>query len=102
PQQFLLPSDHETLIVERVISSFVDQRCDVFLVQKEFIKPRNLRQNLQISEVLRLKVSLCTLGRFAMLAESFQQFPVTRISPDQIGWVCLKKILQGEAALLHG
>ena len=54
-QQFPLARDHKTLIVERVVALFLDQRGNVFIFQKEFVEPCDLRQHLQVGEVAALE-----------------------------------------------
>ena len=88
------------LIFERVVALFLDQRRNVFVFQKEFVEPCDLRQHLQVGEVLRIKIFFRFLGRIAMLAEPLEQLPVARIPPNHIRVVGLKKILQGEVPLL--
>src|SRR5579872_6139440 len=54
--QFLLARDHKLLIVERIVVPLSDQRGDIFFFEKEFVKPCNLRQDLQIGKILWLKI----------------------------------------------
>jgi hypothetical protein len=82
--QFPLARNHKTLIFERIIALFLDQRGDVFIFEKKLVEPGDLRQHLQVGEILRLKIFLGFLGRVPVLAESFPQFPVARIASDQI------------------
>ena len=100
-QQFPFPRNHKLLIVERVAVPLGHQRRDVFLFQKEFVEPRNLRQDLQVGEILRLKISLRALRMVAMLAKALPQLAVARIAPDHVLRIRLKQILQREAPLLH-
>src|SRR5579871_5172123 len=67
--QRALLCDYKLLIVERKVVPFRDQRGDLFLFEKELIEPRDLRQHLQIGEILILKISLRALGMISMLAK---------------------------------
>ena len=99
--QFPFARDHQLLIVERIAAALGDQRCDVLLFEKKFIEPCNLRQDLQVGEILRLKISLGALGMVTVLAKPLEQLAVTRIAPDHILRIGLKEILQGEAPLIE-
>ena len=61
-KQFALPRDHKPLVFERIVPAFADQFRNVRLRQKIFVEPSNLRQHLQIGEILRLKIFLRSLG----------------------------------------
>ena len=67
------------LIVQRVVVSFLDQRRDIWIFQKEFVKPCDLRKHLQIGEVLRLEISFRPLR---MIARARETAPTTRDSAD--------------------
>ena len=53
--------------------ALLDQLRDVCFFQKEFIEPGDLREHLQVGEVLRLKVLLGPLGGCSVLAEAVPQ-----------------------------
>ena len=98
-QQFPFALDHKTLIVERVVALFLDQRGNVFVFQKEFVEPCNLRKHLQVGEMLRLKILFGLLGHIAVLAEPLPQFPVARVTSNHVCRIRLKEILKGEVPI---
>ena len=100
-QQLLLARNHKLLIVERVAVPLGDQSRHILLFQKELVEPGKLRQDLQVGEILRLKISLRPFRMIAVLAKPFPQFAVPRIAPDQVLRIRLKQILQREAALVE-
>jgi len=51
-----------------------DQERYVFLLEKKFRQTRRAAIDLQISEVLRLKISLGPLRNVAVLAKALEQF----------------------------
>jgi hypothetical protein len=91
--------NHKTLIFERVVALFLDQRGNIFIFQKEFVEPCDLRQHLQIGEVARLKIFFRFLGRYPCSPETLEKLPVARIAPNQVRRIRLKKILQGKLPL---
>jgi len=98
--ELALLGDDESLILERIAFPFLDQSGDVGLGEKELVEPRDLGKNLEVGEILRLKVFLGTFGGIACAAETLPEFLVPGIAPDHIDRIGLKQILQGEAALL--
>ncbi len=66
-QQSALSGDHECLILERESLTLLDQRGDIRIVQKELVEPCDLREHLQIGEVLRLKIFFGPFGGIARL-----------------------------------
>ena len=62
-KQLPLPRNHKLLIVEGIVMAFRNQPRDVLLFQKKFVKPRDLREHLQIGEILRLEVALRPLRK---------------------------------------
>ena len=71
-QQLALLGYHQALIVERIISLLADQFGNIFFFEKIFVEPSNLREHLQIGEVLRQKISLCLFGNRAGTAKFFE------------------------------
>src|SRR5262244_2660730 len=96
--QFALIRDYKLLLFKRIISAFLDQFLNIRLSQEEFIEPSNLRQHLQVSEILRLKVSFSAVRRLIHAAKLFPQFAISRIAPDEVCRIGLKKVLQCEFA----
>src|SRR5580692_6081925 len=97
-QQRTLLTNHQRLIFDRESATFLDQRSDVGVFEKEFIKPRDLRENLQIRDVLCLKVFFGSLGRIARTAKTLPKLMVSRIAANHVERIRLKQILQSEAA----
>ncbi len=79
--------------------SFLDQRRNVFLFQKKFVKPCDLRKHLKVGEILRLEISFRPLRMIPMLAKPLPQLAVPRITSDQILRIRLKQVLQRKPAL---
>ena len=101
-EQFALPRDHKALVFERIVPAFADQFGNVFLRQKILVEPSNLREHLQVGEILRLKILLRPLGRISRPAKLLPQLAVPRIAPDYIHRIRLKQILQRKPALRLG
>ena len=101
-EQFAFASDNKALIIEGIISCFLDQRSDFGFLEEELIEPGDLREHLEISEILRLKIFFGTVRRLAGAAETLPQFAVARVATDHVDRVRLKEILQGKAALVRG
>jgi hypothetical protein len=97
--QLPLARDHKLLIVERIVVSLGNQRRNVFLFEKKLVEPGQLRQDLQISKILRLKIALRAFRMVAMLAKPLPQFAVAWIAPNHVLRIGLKQILQRETAL---
>ena len=51
--EFALLAHDELLIVCRISAAFGDEGRDVWLLEKEFVEPGYLRENLQVGDVLR-------------------------------------------------
>src|ERR1700690_845492 len=100
-QQFALSIYYKTLVRERVIASFFNESSDVGLVEEKFIEPGDLRQDLQVGEVLRRKIFLCGFRRAARVAKVVPQLPVAGITRNQILRISLEKILQRETTLVR-
>jgi hypothetical protein len=60
--QFPLALNHKSLVVERIVPLLAHQRRNIFVFQKEFVEPGDLRKHLEIGEVLGLKEFLRPLG----------------------------------------
>jgi len=75
--------------------------CQIAVLEKEFVKPGDLRQHLQVREVLRKKKLFGTFRVRAGAAKALKQFCVTRIASDEIGGIRLEKILESETALFE-
>ena len=73
---------------------------DIGIFKEEFIEPCDLRQHLQIGEVLQLE-ELRELGGIAPVAKMIPEFAVPGIAPNHVVWIGLKKILEGKAELLQ-
>ena len=101
-QQLALPRNHLPLVVERIIPPFADQFRNVLLFPKIFVEPPNLRQHLQIGEILRQKIFVRFLRHASRAAKLLQQLAIPRISPDHIDGMGLKQILQRKPAFLLG
>ena len=101
-QHFALLGDHEFLVFE--LNSHGPSSISAATSgssQEELVKPRDLRQHLQIGEVLRLKILLCPLRRICRRSESFPQFVVSRITPDHVHRIRLEQVLQREAPFVR-
>src|SRR5689334_17364137 len=94
--QFALVLNHEPLILQGIASFLFNQLLDLRLCEKEFVKPGNLRDHLQISKILLTEISFGSLRRFPATAETLPQLSISRITPDEMDRVRLKQILQGE------
>ena len=101
-QQFPFARDDKLLIVQRIVATFGHQGRDVVFLEEEFIEPGDLRQNLQIGEILCLEISFRALGMISMLAKSLPQLAVPRITPDHILRICLEQVLERKPPLLDG
>ena len=101
-EQVALPRNHKPLVFERVVPAFADQFRNIFLRQKIFVEPANLREHLQVGEILSLKIFFRALGRSARQMKSLPQLTVARIASDHIHRIRLKQILQRELALIPG
>ena len=101
-QQIPLARNHKLLIFQRIVATLVHQRGNIFIFQKELVKPRNLGHDLQVGEVLRPKVFLRAFGGIAVLAKSLAQLLIPRVAADQVHWVRLEQIPQRELPLLLG
>ena len=99
--QLLLPGNHKLLVVQRVLTTLLDQGCNVLLFQKKLVEPRNLRQHLQIREILRREQPLCALRRSPVLPKPLPQLPVPWIPPNHVRWIRLKQILQRKPPLVR-
>src|SRR5581483_1111009 len=93
-QQFTLPRDHEFLILKRVPMPLFDQSCDVRFIQEKYVEPCNLRKNLQVREILRLKIALRSFRRVARSAKTLPQLAVARVPPNHVDRIRLEQILQ--------
>ena len=98
-EQLALPRHHQPLVFERIVPAFADQFRNVFLRQKILVEPPNLREHLQVGEVLSLKIFLRALRRFPRPVKFLPQFAVPRIAPDYIHRIRLKQILQRKPPL---
>ena len=83
-QQHTLFVYDESLILEGVVVSLRYQLRDIGFFQEEFVKPRDLREDLQIGEILRAKIPVGALGRVSSAAKAFPKFAVTRIAADHL------------------
>ena len=101
-QHFALPGHYETLIVERVAPTLFDEAGDVGILEEVFIEPGDLRKHLQVGEVLRREVFFRGFRRAARAAKMLPQFPVSRITSNQILRIGLEEILQSETTLFGG
>src|SRR6478672_10377830 len=98
-QKIPLIINDKPLIVARVISAFLNQGCNFWILQKKFVEPGNLRKYLQVGEVLRLKIFVGLIGIIAALAQALPKFTITGVAANHVNRVGLEKILQGEATL---
>src|SRR2546422_11553707 len=94
-------NDDKALIVQRVVPAFLDQRGDFRVQKKEFVKPGDLREHLQVGEVLRLKIFLGPFGSITAATKTLPELAVTRIADNHGKRIGLEKILQSEAALFR-
>ncbi len=99
PQNHFFLLDDKALVFERIVASFCNQRSDIFFFQKKLVEPGELRQHLEVGEILRLKVFLCPLRGRSLITKAVEQFLITRIAADEVGGIGLKQILQGKTAL---
>ncbi len=83
-------------------ATFAYEGSDLRLFQEEFIEPSQLREDLEIGEVLRLEIFFGALGGSAAALIAIPEFGVSGIAGDQVIVIGLEKILQGEAALVGG
>src|SRR5213592_4060796 len=63
--QVTLALDHELLVLERIAAGLTNKFGNFRLLQEELIEPCDLREHLQISKVLGLKISFGALRRRA-------------------------------------
>src|SRR5271154_209925 len=99
-QQLTLSRYYESLVLKCIAPAFANQFRNVLLRQKVFVKPSNLREHLQVGEVLRLKIFLRSLGRVSRRVKFLKQLAVSRITPNDIHRIRLKQILQRKPTLL--
>src|SRR5215470_2631804 len=90
-EKFLLPADDKLLVCLRVIASFFDQLADVRIVQPEFIKPDNLREHLEVSNVIVIKETRSASAVSGETLESFPQFAVARIPANHVLHISLEE-----------
>jgi hypothetical protein len=88
--QLTLAFDHKFLVVQRETAALADQCRNLRLLQKEFVEPRNLREDLQVGIILRLKELYCTFCRRAAALELVPQLGIARVAGDQSVGICLK------------
>ncbi len=100
PQQLPLARNDLPLIVERIIPPFADQFRNVLLFLKVLVEPPDLRQHLQVGEILRQKILVRFLRHASRAAKLLEQLAIARISPDHINGMSLKQILQRKPAFL--
>src|ERR1700682_5853023 len=92
--------DNEPLIVQRIVPAFLDQGSDLRVVKKKFVEPGNLREQLQVGEILWLEIFLGSFGSIAAATKALPELAVTRIAANHVNRIGLEKILQCEATLL--
>src|SRR5262249_60448375 len=90
-EKFLLPMNDKLLVCLRVIASFFYQLGDVRVVQPEFIKPGNLREHLEISNVIVIEKTGGSSAVSGETLKSFPKFPLARITANHILPISLKK-----------
>ena len=88
--QFTLPGNDECLVFQRVPLPFFDQCRNFGIFEKEFIKPGDLREHLEVREVLRLKILIRPLRRIARASKALPQRLITRIPADHMYRIRLK------------
>src|SRR3984957_18206768 len=101
-KKFSFQRNHKTLVLEREVSSLADQLRDIFFPQKIFIEPPDLREHLQIGEILRLKIFLRALCRIPRRLKLLQQLAISRIPSNNIRMIRLKQIAQRKPPLFQG
>src|SRR5215470_14488727 len=97
-KEFLLLMNNKLLVCLCVIAPFFYQLADV-IVQPEFIKPGNLREHLEISNVIVIKETGSTSAVAGETLKSFPQFPVARIPANHVLHISLEEVFQREFLL---
>jgi hypothetical protein len=97
-QQLTLLPNHELLILQRIVPAFLDQCRNLRLFQEEFVKPGYLREHLEVGKILRLEIAFGALGGIPDTAKPLPQLPVPGVASDHIHRICLKQVLESEAA----
>src|SRR5436309_3201388 len=77
-------NDDEPLIIQRVVPAFLDEGGNVLVLQKEFVKPGNLRKYLQIGEVLRLEIFLGSFGSIAAATKALPELAITVVAANHV------------------
>src|SRR5947209_14465941 len=99
-QNLSLLGDDELLVVWRIVALLRHQSLDFLLLQKKLVKPCQLREHLQVGEVLRGEALLRRLRLELERTEMLVQLFVSWIPPHNVRGVRLKKILQREAPVV--
>ncbi len=98
-QHLALFRDDQLLILAREVFALLHQCRDVGIRKEKLVKPRQLRQHLQICVIARNEVRLGSLGPRAGRVIPVPQVAIARIAPNHVHRVRLKQILQRESAL---
>src|ERR1051326_149408 len=100
--EFALLLDDEGLVFQRVTMLFFDQCGDVRIGEEELVEPGDLREHLQVGEILGQKIFFSTLRRITGTAKTLPQFAIAGIAADHVGGIGLEQILQRKTAFVLG
>src|SRR5208282_6415685 len=76
PEKLLLLAQRQQLIVAGIAALLAYQRRHVFIFQEEFVEPGDLREHLQIGEILRAEGAHGAVQVLAYAAELLEQLAV--------------------------
>src|SRR6185437_9924617 len=101
-EQLALVLNDEVLLVTGEAAALLDDPGHFGLIEKKLVEPGNLREHLQVREVLRLKVALGFFWSVPGALHPLPEFPISRITSDQVLRIGLKQIAKAKAALGAG
>src|SRR5690348_3491783 len=91
---FTLALYDKALIFEGVVPAFAHERSKFRFFEEKFVEPGDLREYLQIAEILREEKFLGALGISSRLAQALGDLGVAWIASDEVDRVRLEEVLQ--------
>src|SRR5260370_4351144 len=97
-EKLFLLCDNHLLVFGRVIAAFIDQFADRGFVEEELVDPRDLGEDLKISEFGVADPGSEFAGIFRMAAELLPKLVITGVASDGVVNVGLEQILNSKLA----